>query len=890
MSRLRRLASICDWILRRSRYEARLDAELQQFIDDAAAAHIRDGLTPDEARRRARIELGGVEQARERVRAYRHGGGLDALGRDVRYAARLLLAQPGFSLIIVITLALGIGANTAIFSLINALMLRPLPVERPDELVQVFQTIGAEESESFSYPAVRALDAGVDAFRGVAGFARFGFEYGEPGALRGVRGDLVTGAFYDTLGLRAEAGRLLTRQDDERGAPLVATISDTFWTREFGRRSDAVGSDLLLNGKRVRIVGIEPPGFEGPTVGSPADVTVAVAALAVLRPEFAPFLGPGVTFLRVLARPAPGISRTAAADRLSAAWRGLADGIAAAEWTVERRRETADARFRLSSGATGWSPLRAIYQRPLTILMAAVGLLLTIACANVASLLLARAAVRRREVAVRLALGAGRWRVVRQMVIESLLVSLIGAAAGVPVAWAADGALIGLIGNGITTEWLHLAPDWRVLAFATAVALVSGAAFGLIPAWRATAFDPARGLRDDARTSTSRSRLLPALVIVQVALSLVLVAVAGLFVRTFENLRRVDPGFAIDETLAVTLGGEAADAAIAEGLGDRVRAVPGVRVAGIATYTPLDGSGWTEPIVPAGQPIPKDDTARLVAAGPGYFDALGIRLADGRGLTRDDRVGAPLVAVLNEAARAKFFPGASPIGRRLAGKIDGVVQEFDIVGLVRDVVDDNLRDPPRPTVYIAYAQRAGKTPFALPPTLVIRAAGPVGPVRTAVQAVLQAAQPRRIVEVRTLRSQVRGTIVRDEVMATLAGAFGLIALGLAGLGLYGLLSYRVARRSREIGIRLALGADERGVVRLVVGDGARLVIAGLLVGAPAVWAASHAVASMLFGLTPADPIAAATTTVALATAAALATIIPARRAARLDPLTILRPD
>ena len=888
MNPLRRLASIAGWIFHRSRHEAGLDAELRHFLDEAAAAHMRDGVPADEARRRARLDLGGLEQAKERVRAYRHGGGLDALGRDVRYAGRLVAAQPGFSIVVVLTLALGIGANTAIFSLIDALLLRSLPVERPDQLVQVFQTVGGEESESLSYPAVRALDAGVDAFRGVAGFARFGFESGEPGALRSVRGDLVTGAFYETLGLRPEAGRLLARQDDEPGAPLVAVISDAFWTRAFGRRPDAVGSVLLLNGKSVRVVGVGPPGFEGATVGSPADVTVAAAALADLSPGFAPILGPGATFLRVLARPAPGVSRMAAVDRLNVAWRGLADGIAPADWTADRRQQTADARFRLGSGATGWSPLRVTYRRPLTILMVAVGLLLTIACANVASLLLARASARRREVAVRLALGAGRWRVIRQMLIESVLVSLIGAAAGVPVAWAADRALIALIGNG--PSWIDVSPDWRVLAFATSVALVSGAAFGLIPALRATAFDPARELREDSRTSTSRSRLLPVLVIMQVALSLVLVAVAGLFVRTFDNLRRLNPGFAVAEALAVGLGSEAADAAIAERLADQVRALPGVRAAGVATYTPLDGSGWTEPIVPAGQPIPEDDTVRVVAAGPGYFDALGIRIMTGRGMTRDDRIGAPLVAVLNDAASAKFFPGANPIGQQLAGKISGAVEAFDIVGTVSSVVDDALREPPHPTVYIAYAQRAGKTPFALPPSLVVRVAGAVEPVRKAMQTVLQEAQPRRIVEVRTLRAQALGTIVRDEVMATLAGTFGLIALTLAALGLYGLLSYRVARRAREIGIRLALGAGGGGVVRLVVRDGARLVIGGVLLGLPAAWVASRAVETMLFGLSPADPVSAATTIAALALAAALATLVPARRAARLDPLTILRRD
>jgi predicted permease len=809
----------------------------------------------------------------------------------------MFLRQPGFSLVIVLTLAIGIGANTAIFSLVDALLLRSLPVTRPHELAQVFQTVDGEEDESFSYPTIRALDGiltggnepGATAFTGVAGFSNFSYEYGELGSLRSIRGAMVTGAYYETLGVRAAAGRVLTRADDEPGAPLVAVISDGFWAREFGRRADAVGAALRLNGKTVIVVGVSPPGFTGANVGAIADVTMPAGTLPQLRPPFAPLLGAGVTWMRALARPAPGIARAVAVEQINAAWPSVVDRVAGADASDKRRQTLRATTFRLDDGARGWTPLRNTYREPLMILMAAVALLLTIACANVASLLLARASARRREIAVRLALGAGRWRVLRQMLIESVLVSLAGAAAGVPVAWLAGRGLVALIAKGYTPVLIDVAPDGRVLAFAAAVALISGVTFGLAPALRATASDPSRGLREDLRTSTSRSKLLPALVVLQVALSFVLVAAAGLFVRTFANLQTHDTGFAIDGVIVASLG-DGGGATAAERLADLVRAVPGVSIAGLGTNSPLDGSSWTAAIGVAGQPLPDDETTRLVAVGPGYIEALGMRVLAGRPVREDDRAGAPRIAVINDVASRQFFGASSPIGQQLSARLDGEVVPLEIVGLVRGIADASLREAPHATVYLPLAQQAANQPFALPPTLVVRAQGPVEPVRAAVQRALQAAQPDRIVHVDTLRAQLGGTIAQDQVMATLAGTFGVVALALAALGLYGLLSYTVARRSRELGIRLALGAHERGVVALVVTYGGRLVLAGVVLGVPIIWAASRWIESMLFGVTPADPVAFAATAGVLLLAAGLATFMPARRAARLDPLTVLRRD
>ena len=885
MKLLHRLASVFDWILRRDRAEARLDDEMQALVEIAAAEKMRDGMSADEARRQARIELGGVEQLKEEVRAGRHGHLLDEVGRDVRYAGRMFVRHPGFTAVVVITLALGIGANTAIFSLIDALMLRSLPVPHPEELLLVNLRERGQENvsggETFSYAILRALDEQRDVFSGVAGFTNMGLDVASGGTVTRMPGALVTGSFYDTLGVTPAAGRLLSKTDDVNGAPLVAVISDAFWARQFARSPAALGQTIQANGVSIAIVGVTPHGFSGAHVGAAPDLTMAASTLPRLRPSMAAMMGPGNFWLRALARPRSGLSGSAAAARLNAIWPALSDSVIAPHWPAWQRDAMAKSTFVLESGATGWTGLREQYQRPLYVLMAAVALVLLIACANIASLWLARASARRREIAVRLAIGAGRRRIVRQLLVESTMLSAAGAAVGIGLAWLGSRFLVDLISDGSSDLVFDLAPNWRVLGFAASVAIATGMMFGLAPL-RHTSEDAVGGLRQDQRTTTRRSRLQPVLVTAQIALSLVLLAGAGLFVRTFTNLRHVDSGFVPGGVFVVSLPRDTSPSA--EELAEVVRAVPGVTIATVTTHTPLDNAAWTEPIVPAGTPIPERDNARMVAVDPRFFETMQIPMAAGRAFTEADS-RAPVV-VINERYAAREFKGENPVGRHLVTKFKDNVLDLEIIGVARNTIFSGLRRGATATVYLPFA-RFGDV---VEPTLAFRVNGEGGRVAGAVHTALQQKLPSTLISVRAIDAQVSGSIVRERMMATLAGAFGVLALALASIGLYGLLAYNVAQRSREIGIRMALGSRVSQVVGLVLVKGGWLVLMGLVLGLPAAWIASRSVQSMLFGVTPTDPLVIGGAIGVLVLSALLAAWLPARRAARVDPLVALRSE
>jgi putative ABC transport system permease protein len=878
----RRIASILRTLLHRNRAEQQLDDEMRAYLEISAAAKMRDGLTRADAIRQAKLELGGLEQAKERVRTERHGHFIDESARDVRYALRVLTRNPGFTSVILLTLALGIGANTAIFSLIDALMLRSLPVRHPNELVLVNlrerASLGSS-GESFSWAIVRALDGRRHLFAGVGGFTGLSVDVGAPAAMTHVPGALVTGGFYETLGLQSQAGRLLTRDDDQPGAEMAAVISDGYWARKFARSPSAIGQTLTVNGVAVTIVGVNPRGFDGATVGQLADITMAVGTLPQISPSMAGLLKPGNFWLRVLARPAHGVSAPDAAARLNAEWPALSGSVISPNWPAPRRKAMANSLFVFEPGATGWTYLRETYQRPLLVLMALAGVVLLIACANVASLFLARGSTRRREIAVRLAIGAGRQRIVRQLLLEGAVLSFAGTAMGVGVAWVSGRFLVDLIATGRADVVFDLTPNWHVLAFSSAIAIATSVVFGLAPAFQTRRTQPAFALRDDDRTSTGRSKLLPSVVALQVALSLVLVTGAGLFVRTLRNLQRVNPGFNAEGVLIVPI--ERGKGPVADQLLDVVRSVPGVLAAAVATHTPLSGSSWSEAIVPVDQSVPDRDNARIIGVGPQFFETMQIPLLSGRDFADHDNAGAPAVAIINERYAERYFPRQNPLGRLLTGTLSSPAPQVLVIGVVKNTAAANLRGQPPPIVYVSRAQ-FGKDQE---PNLVLRASAGVG---DAIRAALQQRLPDRPIEVRRLSAQVNSTIVRERLMATLAGGFGTLALLLSSVGLYGLLAYSVAQRSREIGIRMALGANSAGVVGLVLLNGLKLVGVGLALGYPAAWAASSSVASMLFGLTPADPTTMAGAMGLLVAAALVASYVPARRASRVDPLGALR--
>ena len=883
MTLLHRLVSIARWILRREHSERDLDAELQAFIDLSAADKTREGVALADARRLAVLEIGGVEQVKERVRTGRHGGTLDEIGRDIRYAFRMLTRNPGFSAVVVVTLALGIGANTAIFSLIDALMLRSLPVRNPHELVQLTMRLPDEKGpagDSFSYAIARALADRKEIFAGVAGFTGYTFTTGSGESIRKVPGALVTGEYFETLGLTPASGRLLTRLDDQTGAPLAVVISDHYWEREFGRHPDVVGQSLLLSGAPATIVGVSPPGFVGANVGSPADMTVAIGAFGSVNRLIGEVSGPGNFWLRILARPAPGLSPTQANARLATAWAQMWDAVIASHWPTARRQAFAEARWQLEPGGTGWSFMRDIYRMPLMVLMAVVAVVLLIACANVASLMLARASARQREAAVRLALGAGRGRIIRQLLIEAVLLAAIGATFGVLLAWTSGRALVEAISMGPWPVTFDLTPDLHILGFTGAVAVATAILFGLAPAFQLSD-SPSPTLKEDGRTSASSSRLLSSLVAGQVALSLLLLVGAGLFVRTLRNLQQLDAGFNRQGVLIVDLE---RGSAVPPNLLDDIRRVPGVVSASESTHTPLSGSTWSDIAVPKGQPLPESDTALFVGAGPRFFETMQTPLIAGREFTDRDVASAPPVAIVNQTYARRYFKDRSPIGQYLSAVVQDERRDLEIVGLATDTRAVGLRRAAPATVYVAYHQLTARTST----TLEIRATGPFTHTAAAIRQLLQPKFPDTPIEVRPLSAQVDGGIVKERVIARLAGAFGLLALVLACVGLYGLQAYTVARRTKELGIRIALGAQRQRVMTMVLARAVRLVSIGILIGLPVAWLALRWVKSLLFGLTPADPATLAGASAVLVAAALVAAYIPARRASQVDPIVALR--
>jgi predicted permease len=881
---LARLRSYVRTLRGRNAFEDGMDEEMRFHLERRTEDLVRRGLSPADAARRARLEFGSIEKQKDLARASVGVRLLDELRGDVSYALRTFVRNKGFAATAIVTLALGIGANAAIFSLFDALMLRWLPVSHPEQLLQVTKTSpDGTSDETFSYPMVRALDDRQDLFTGVAGFSGATFTVGSGMSMQRVRGAYVTGAFYETLGLTPAAGRLLTRADDAPGAQAAAVASYGYWQQQFAGSPAAVGQTLLLDGVPVVIAGVSPRGFVGANVGSVADLTLAVAVLPRLEALMAPLLGPGNSWLRVVARPRPDLTPGEATARLAAGWPQIAERSIDPKWSATRKNGILQVRPALVPGGTGWTYLRSVYARPLQVLMGVVALVLIIACANVASLMLARAGARRKEIAVRLAIGAGRGRLVRQLLVESVTLSLLGAGAAVFLARVAGGLIVSVISTSRTAIVVDLTPNWHVIAFTTAVAIVTAMLFGIAPALQSTAAGPAQVLKDDAGT-TARSRLLPAIVAAQMALSLILLIGAALFVRTLRNLHTLDPGFRAEGVLIAGL--EQQPGILPSSILESVHQIPGVISASISTHTPLSGATWSEPALPEGQTLPERDTAVFIGASPGFFATLQIPLLAGREFAASDTRQSLPVAIVNERYAQRYFPNQSPIGRRLSAIVRHEKRELEIVGVARSANTSSLRRTPPPTVFVPYAQLTGDVPT----NVEVRVSGSLAAVAAALRPLLQPLLPNAPVEIGGLSSQVEATLVQERMMATLATGFGLLALALAAVGIYGLLAYGVVRRTREIGIRMALGAPRRGIVALVVGGAWRPLAAGVAIGLPAAWGASRWVASMLFGLKPIDPVGTAAAIAMLVAIAHVAAWLPARRAARVDPLVALRQE
>ncbi len=886
-------------LFRRQRLERELDVELRDHLERLVGDYVREGMSESDARRRARLEFGGLEQTKELCRDARGTRRLEDLAQDLRHGVRMLAKAPGFAAAAILTLALGTGANLAIFTLVDALLMRPLPVHEPHQLVVLSKLIDGQPSEHFSYPQVQRLAHESELFTNLAGFGSDTLNVGPVDALEPVGAAWVNGAYYATLGLAPAVGRLLGPSDDTPGAPPAAVITHEYWTRRFAGDPATVGRPLLIEGMPVPIIGVAPKGFSGVRVGERPDITLAIQARPQLQPERADSLGDSSRWLAMLARPRPDLSPDQLRSRLQVVWTQLLETTTPATLTPEVRQRMLAAQIVVRSGGTGSSAVRERFRQPLLASMALVTIVLLIACVNVANLLLARATFRQREVALRLAIGASRGRIFRQLIAESALLSVGGVALGVVLASIGSRALFALVagmrvGPDVEGITLDLSPDWRVLAFTTLLAVTTTALFGALPSLRSGREEPMRAMQaGSARLAHSRGRLGATLVTVQVALSLLLLISAGLFGQTVRNLRTLERGFRHEGVLVVGLDhsrtgrtGRELSAFLQE-IVSAVERVPGVQSVSLSAITPLQGGGISQAISMAGQAMEPVETY-YNNVGPRFFEVLGTPMILGREFTPQDEAASDGVAIVNEAFVRRYMPDVDPLGQRLevAGyRVGGAARELRVVGVVRDAAYETLRAAPPPTVYGPYTHRS---PRAV--ALVVHAPGALAAVSSAILRDVQPKLGGRLVRMKTLTAQLEGSLTRERLMAVVASVFGSLALMLAALGVYGLLAYWVARSTREIGIRLALGARRSTIVREVIGDALRMVVYGAAAGLAAALALSRFIASMMFGLTSSDPITIGAALIVLLLAGLVAGWFPARRATRVNPVTALRAE
>jgi putative ABC transport system permease protein len=829
-------------------------------------------------------------------------GVLSSLGRDLKSAVRQMRQTPMVSGVTLLSLALGIGANVAIFSLVNALMLKALPVHEPDRLAVLGYDDTPRPSQSMTNVQWEYLRDHQDVFAGMlaSGGARFNLNAG--GESRPVDGLFVSGQYFDTLGVSPILGRAFTRDDDRRGGgdSPVAILSYGFWQREFGGDPSVLGAPITLDGHPFTIVGVTPREFFGVQVGRAFDVAVPIGTEPIIRGAESALDRRSFWWLTLLARLTPGQTLAQAQARLQALQPQLREATMPQDWRPQDQAKYIKEPLVLSPAATGISFLRVRYSEPLFVLLGIVGLVLTIACANMANLLLAQSVARRRELAVRVSLGAGRVQLVRQLLVESLILSMLGAALGLALAAWGSRALVTMLSTRTNVLALDLSMDWRVFGFTAGIGVLTGLFFGVAPAVRGTRLAPADALRDYSRGIVSgggRLNIGHGLVALQVALSFVLVFGSILFVRTFVDLTSQPMGFNADRVLIAGIdlrrtGTPPGDrAAVYARLRQAVAAAPGIVAASGSAITPVSNSAWNQRIsVPAYEGTERDRLSMFNSVTPDYFRALGTPVLTGRDVSEADVAGRPTVALVNEAFAKKFLSGQNPVGRTFIIEQFGADRkdtQVEIIGLVQDAKYRSLREAAEPTTYVPMAQHNSIFGSMFMP---IRTSGPPMAARDAVLAAIGSVNKDVVVSFKTLAEDLGAAAIQERLLASLSAFFGALALLLAALGLYGVMSYSVSRRRSEIGIRMALGAEPNRVVALVLRHVALITVVGLAIGAAAAVGAGRFVNTLLFNLATYDRAMIAVTTVALALAAAVAGYLPARRAARIDPMTALREE
>jgi putative ABC transport system permease protein len=906
MSMLRNITSGLRSLFRKKRVGKELDEELHGFLEMAAEEKVHQGLSPGEALRAVRLERGNLEASKEEVRSAGWESLVEAMWQDLRYAARQLRSNPLFTAAAILSLGLGIGANTAIFQLIDAVRLRTLPVRDPQEIAKVAIDHRGSASGSFSsrYPdltfamwdQIRKQQQG---FTEVFAWGPTVFNIAPGGEVHNVQGLWVSGEFFETLGLQPVLGRLLSHADDQPGcgSPAV-TISYSFWQREFGGERSALDRTLSINRQPFRIIGVTAPDFTGVEVGRYFDVAAPLCGEPLVNGEYSQLRKRSGWWLSVMGRLKPGWTVERAAAQLRAISPGLFEAALPPEFNPANAKHFLQYKLGVFAADSGISDLRQNYEKPLWLLLGLAGLVLLIASANLANLMLARASTREREIAVRLALGAGRGRLIRQLLAESLLLAFIGAALGAFLARNLGQVLVASLSTQHDPLFVDLGTDWRMLAFTTGLAVLTCILFGLAPALRATSVAPGAVLKESSRGATagrSRFGLRRVLVVSQIALSLTLLVGALLFARSLNNLAGLDAGFRQNGVLVADIDftplniPKDARVPFADSLLQRVRAVPGVDAAALASIVPLSGDGIGHDILwgQTGEPEGDAPTAAFNIVSPGYFDTLQTKILSGRDFDDHDRAGSPNVAIVNEAFAKQFAKGTNPVGMTFRVRALQTTRLYEIIGLVGNTKYSDLREDFQPIVYTAKAQY--QFPGTEAQILVRSRAGLVG-LTYAIRNTATEVHPNMDIAFSSLRTTIEDGLLSDRLMARLSGFFAVLAVALAVIGLYGLMSYMVAERRNEIAVRMALGADPASIVKLVMQESGTLLLLGLALGTAIALEGGRAAAAMLFGLKPGDPLTLGAALFSLTVVAALASLLPARRASRNDPMMALRDE
>lgn len=885
MRRIRIIGHRLRSLFRGNRQEDELAREIELHVEQLTKELVAGGMNERDAQREARRQFGSLEITKEECRDMRRVGPVDGIFREIGFALRLFRKSPGFTFTAVASLVLGIGANTAVFQLFEAVRLRSLPVERPEEIVSIRITGEGRSGNfrgrngQFTYAVWDEVQRRQHSFASVFAYGDTAVNLSPAGEQRNAEGLWVSGSFFTALGVRPHLGRLLSAEDDRPGCGMPGVvISHAFWQREFGADPAVLSRTLLMERHNVPILGVTPPEFFGVEVGRRFDVAIPICSAPAADLKNRMFW-----FLTVMGRLRPGVTEGAARAELQS----LSPGVF--ESTVPPYSTAHQALYKkmlldLEPGAAGQSGFREAYQRPLTYLLCMVALVLLLACANLANMMLARASAREHEFAVRASLGASRWRLIRQVLIESLLLAATGAALGALVAPVIGRAVITMLSTARDPIFIALDTNGRVLAFTIISAFAATLFFGLAPALRAGRAN-ARGSSDSRERVAFRQVLL----VTQVALCMVLLTTALLFSRSFRNLLTTSPGF---ESHGILVANVFFDAArypaerrrpVIDDLHQRVTAIPGVSNVARNSVIPISGSGWDRG-VRIGPTDPVKDV-NLTSVSEGYFRVMNTPLLAGRDFNSNDRPGTAPVAIVNQAFARAFFDGRNPVGKTF--RLDGPEPPFEIIGLASDSRYRTLSEEFTPIAFFADTQRPIPD---LRLRFMIRTSGKPEALINSVKGALLDADPQLSMRFVVLQSQVEESVLRERLMAALTGAFGVLGAMLALTGIFGVTAYLVSRRYREFGVRIALGATASGIVRMILGEVTLMLFAGIILGGLIAVAAGTAASTILFGVKPHDPSTLIIVTVLLGSGGLIAAFIPALRASKVAPIEALRSE